>query len=408
MANQLPLSGLRVVELGNGITAAFCTRMLAGLGAEVWKIEAPGSGDRARHTPDLDGSDCDAEINPLFLYLNTGKKSITLSLEHSVGCQVLARLVNAASCLVENLAPGELARLGLAPESLWKTKPALVVTSISPFGQTGPYRDFQVTNLIEFAMGGQMALTGEPDREPLINGGSQAEYQAGLNALCGTLAVLARAMATGQGEHLDISVMECQAAALEAATPATAAGPPSPLADAYCRRRGNVISAIWGLYPVKDGHAGPYYARHQYPKFPALIEWPQMLEDERFKDISAMLANNDALVAIVGAYFAEHTRRELFDRAPKYQGCVGFVADLKDALDSPQERVRRFFARLEHPKTGAYQVSGAPWIINDGDQDLQFQISPAPMLGQHTDEVLRDVLGLASTRIAELRTSGVI
>lgn len=408
MADNLPLDGVRVVELGEGISAAFCTRMLAGLGAEVWKIEPPGRGDTARHTPDFDGRDFDPEANPLFLYLNTGKKSITLNLEDPRGRELLIALVGKANCVTENLRHHEWAALGIEPARLRANLPALVVTSITPFGQTGPYRDFEVTNLIEFAMGGQMALTGEPSREPLVNGGSQAEYQGGLHALCGTLGALARANATGRGEHLDISIVECQASTLETANPATVSQS-TATSDQWNMRRGNIVSASWGLYQVKDGYAGLYYLPRQYAKLPDLIEWPEMLQDERFKDPQTALQVNDELIAIVSAYFLEHSKFELFERAASMKGCVGFVATVPEVLNSPQEAARNFFARVEHPRAGTYTEPTAPWILTDNERDLPFRIAgPAPLLGQHTAEVLSAELGLSEAKLAELSNAGVI
>ena len=408
MGDNLPLDGVRVVELGEGVSAAFCARMLAGLGAEVWKIEPPGRGDLARRTPDFDGRECDPEANPLFLYLNTGKKSVTLNVRDPRGRELLVALVAKANCVVENMRVREWAALGIEPARLRANLPALVVTSITPFGQTGPYRDFEATNLIEFAMGGQMTLTGEPYREPLVNGGSQAEYQGGLNALCGTLAALARATATGQGEHLDISIVECQASTLENANPA-AVSQKTTAGDAANMRRGNIMSATWGLYQVKDGYAGPYYLPRQYAKLPDLIEWPEMLKDERFKDPQAALQLNDELVAIVSAYFLEHTKLELFERAAKLKGCVGFVASISEVLSSPQEAARNFFVRVNHPRAGTYTEPTAPWILNDGERDVPFRIAgPAPLLGQQTAEVLKAELGLSESTLRELSQAGVI
>ena len=408
MSDNLPLDGMRVIELGEGISAAFCTRMLAGLGAEVWKIERPGLGDRARRTPDLDGTECDSEANPLFLYLNTGKKSVTLDLHDHRGRDLLVALVAKADCVVENMLPREWAALGMEPGRLRDQKPALVVTSITPFGQTGPYRDFEATNLIEFAMGGQMALTGEPSREPLVNGGSQAEYQGGLHALPGTLAALARARATGQGEHLDISIVECQASTLETANPATVALD-SPTSNQWKTRRGNIISATWALYQTADGYAGLYYLPRQYPKVFDLIGQPELLHDDRFKDPQTALQTNDELVAIISGYFLEHGKFELFERAARQRGCVGFVASIAEALNSPQEAARNFFARVTHPRAGTYNEPTAPWILNDGERDLQFHIAgPAPLLGEHTAEVLSAELGLSDVKLKELSQAGII
>ena len=239
------LSVLRVLDLSEGVAGAFCTKLLAGFGADVIKIERPGGGDPLRRHGPFPDDLPHPEKGALFLYLNTRKKSITLDIAQRSGALILRRLVEEAEVVVESFPPGYLAELGLGYESLARIKPRLVMTSVTPFGQDGPYAGYRATNLTVFAAGGQMAVTGEPDREPLKNGGYQAEYQAGLHAFAATAVVAFSADATEVGQHIDIAAMECLVTALE----------PHVSSWAYLRRdigrrRGNVESARAPIAPV--------------------------------------------------------------------------------------------------------------------------------------------------------------
>lgn len=209
------LSVLRVLDLSEGVAGAFCTKLLAGFGADVIKVERPGRGDPLRrHGPFADDLP-HSETGALHLYLNSGKKSITLDIAQRTGALIFRRLVEEAEVVVESFPPGHLADLGLGYESLARIKPRLVMTSVTPFGQDGPYAGYKATDLTAFAGGGQMAMTGEPEREPLKNGGYQAEYQAGLHAFAATAVAAFSADATEVGQHIDIAVMECLATMLE-------------------------------------------------------------------------------------------------------------------------------------------------------------------------------------------------
>jgi crotonobetainyl-CoA:carnitine CoA-transferase CaiB-like acyl-CoA transferase len=209
------LSVLRVLDLSEGVAGAYCAKLLAGFGADVIKIEPADRGDPLRRHGPFPGDVSHPEKSALFLYLNTGKKSITLDLAQRTGALLFRRLVEEAEVVVESFPPGRLAELGLDYESLARIKPRLVMTSITPFGQNGPYAGFRATNFTVLAAGGQMAVTGDSDREPLKDGGHQAEYQAGLHAFAATAVAAFSADATEVGQHIDIAAVECMATALE-------------------------------------------------------------------------------------------------------------------------------------------------------------------------------------------------
>jgi crotonobetainyl-CoA:carnitine CoA-transferase CaiB-like acyl-CoA transferase len=242
-AEDLPLSGFTALELGEGVSAPYCGKLLADYGADVIKVE-PLEGDPARrHGPFPDGPGGvglpHPEKSALFLYLNTNKKSITLDFSTASGARLLRRLVEEVDVLVENQAPRRLEELGLSFRELASVNPRLLMISVKPFGE-GPYGRWKATNLTSFASGGQMYLTGDPDREPLLNAGYQAEYQTGLNAFAATLAALLGLAVMEVGQHVEVSAMECQACVLENHLPDYA----YRRSDAPSRRRGNLGSVL--------------------------------------------------------------------------------------------------------------------------------------------------------------------
>jgi crotonobetainyl-CoA:carnitine CoA-transferase CaiB-like acyl-CoA transferase len=209
------LSVLRVLDLSEGVAGAYCAKLLAGFGADVIKIERPGGGDPLRRHGPFPDDLPHGEKGALHLYLNAGKRSITLDMGRRSGALIFRRLVEGAEVVVESFAPGHLTELGLGYESLASIKPRLVMTSVTPFGQDGPYSEHRATNLTLAAAAGQMAVGGEPGPAPLKNGGYQAEYQAGLHAFAAIAVAAFSADATEVGRHIDIAAMECLATMLE-------------------------------------------------------------------------------------------------------------------------------------------------------------------------------------------------
>jgi crotonobetainyl-CoA:carnitine CoA-transferase CaiB-like acyl-CoA transferase len=208
------LSVLRVLDLSEGVAGAYCTKILAGFGADVIKIERPGAGDTLRRHGPFRGDSPHAEKSALFLYLNTGKRSITLDIAQRTGGLLFRRLVEEAEVVVESFPPGHLTGLGLGYGSLASIKPRLVMTSVTPFGQDGPYAAYRATNLTALAASGRMAAMGGGS-EPTNSGGYEAEYQAGLHAFAATAVAAFSADATEVGQHIDIAAVECIATMLE-------------------------------------------------------------------------------------------------------------------------------------------------------------------------------------------------
>ncbi|MDZ7727126.1 MAG: CoA transferase [Dehalococcoidia bacterium] len=233
------LAGTRVIDLSDGVAGAFGTRFLAGFGADVIKVEPPG-GDPTRTLPPRLSDDPDSSV--LFAYLNTGKRSIVVDTASSADREFLLRLLRTADVIVESAPPGRWDELGIDFDALRQEHPGLVVCSVTPFGQDGPRAGWQVDALTAFAPGGQMMLCGDDDKPPLKTAGHQAEYQAGLHVFASCATALFGAQTTGNGDHIDLSIQEAQAACLEGF------GPAAMVRGTDSSRVGNSLRAIWGIY----------------------------------------------------------------------------------------------------------------------------------------------------------------
>jgi crotonobetainyl-CoA:carnitine CoA-transferase CaiB-like acyl-CoA transferase len=320
-----------VLEIGGGLAAAFATRFLAGYGADVVRAEGPEGALTA-----------DEEATLL-----AGKRRI------GVGDGTLRRLALAADAVVEDRKPGELARRGLAPATLRVEKPALVITSLSAFGQSGPYADFEATNLVAHAAGGIHSLTGLASRPPLQNGANQAWKLLGLNGFGATLTALYAAQLRGEGDWIDLSAQECAAGMLELYGPRSAMdGVPSP-------RLGNRTNAIWGLYRARDGYAGVCALHRQVPALFELLGDPDLF-DPRFLDPLERMKDDRELGLRVERWFATRSKQELVELGAKHKVPFGAVLTPLDLLENASLLERGFFDEVDTPE-GRARVPGRPF-----------------------------------------------
>lgn len=392
------LEGTRVIDLSTGVAGGFCGKLLADFGADVVKVEQPGDPGIRAFGPFADSAR-PVESGVLHLYLDTSKRSISLDLGTDSGRELLARLLEHANALIDDRPVGTLANEGFPPAELAARYPRLVVTLLSAFGQTGPYANVPATNLTSLASGGQMASTGDPDREPLKNGGQQADYQLGLNGFTATLAGLWASAESGDGDTIDVSAMECMASTLEI------------MLNTYCYlktdywagRKGNVLSAVLGLYPCEDGYIGVHAMPRNFPALARLLDAEWMLEDERFRDAAARLANDDELRAMVYAWAAGQHKKEAYARAGETRAPIAYVHEMPDLLASPQLQARHYFRQVGHPVAGQLSYPGPLFTMSETPAGIR----PAPLLGEHTREVLEGLLGLPSADVDVLIGNGV-
>jgi len=394
------LAGIKVLDLTHYIAGPYCTKMLADYGAEVIKIEKPGGGDGARMMAPFFGDDPHPEKSGLFLYLNTSKRGITLNLKSVTGVQIFKELVKDADVLVENFSPRVMPSLGLSYENLEKMNPCLVMTSISNFGQSGPYRDYKATEIVADAMGGWSAIIGYPEREPLKPGGNQAQFVAGLLGATGTMAAFYGQETAGVGQHLDISIMD---AVLYIQMNITS----MYSYDQVIRKRyGNrVWPSPGGILPCKDGYIGAITVTAE--KWPVLCHWmgmPELIEDPRFRTATERSENVDELDAIMISWLVQHDADELFREAQKRGLPFGVPASAKMLVESPHLNERGYFAEVDHPVTGRVRYPGAQVKMGN----LPYELKRAPLLGEHNEEIYCRRLGYSKNDLVRLREQGVI
>ena len=403
------LEGVRALDLTHYFAGPYCTRLLAGLGAEVIKVERPPLGDPLRGYGAFASrpvqarsaeSDVPMEDGAWHLYLNASKRSIGLDIKTDEGRETLLQLAAQADVLVENFAPGTLERLGLGYEELRRANPALVVTSISNFGQTGPYRDWKAAEVNLYAMGGLMNITGEPDREPLKEGAPLAQLGAGQNAFVATMAALMYAEETGEGQQIDISIAEYATNILENALMQY-----SYSGQEYTRvgNRG-YGRAAWGIYPCRDGFVGIIAGPdHRWPEVARIMEREE-LADPRFASRRGRQDNADEVDALMLPWLIEHDKVNIFKAGQESGLGFSFVATMEDILEMEQLLARNYFVELEHPTAGGLRYPGAP-ISCEPDANA-WVFGRAPLYAQHTGQVLSDWLGFDAARLSELTAAG--
>jgi CoA:oxalate CoA-transferase len=392
------LEELRVLDLSDGVAGAYCGKLFADYGADVIKVELP-SGDPTRRQGPFPRGWPHREAGALWLYLGTNKRSVTLDIAQPTGQRLLRRLVEDANVVVESFPAGYLDSLGLGFQALRSIKRRIVLVSVTPYGQGGPKADWRATNLTSFASGGQMSLTGEPDREPLVNAGYQAEYQAGLQAFAAAAVAAHQADATEVPQHVDISAQECMASALELYLPWWAC-----LKRDISRRGGNVLSSTLGVYSTADGYIGLHIMARNWPWFARAMGREDLIDDPRFRDNHSRLQHSDELKAIISAWAAGQKAKEVYRRAGAARVPIAFVHALGDLLESEHLRAREYFQEVEHPLAGRRTYPGPPFRMGE----VEWRAGRAPLLGEHNREVYCGELGLGAGDLARLRAAGVV
>jgi len=398
MDEQL-LSGLKVIELSQGIAGPYCAKLLASLGTQVAKVEPP-QGDFTRRSGPFPKDVPHREKSALFLYLNTGKKGLTLNLKMAAALDIFHRLLEEADVLVESLLPKEAAELRMGYSGLEIKYPRLVVTSITPFGQTGPYRNHKVHEINLYAAGGLMFITGDPDREPLKMGPSLSQYQAGQNAAVATLGALWQRETTGRGQQVDVSIAECNATNLENAIGTYT------YADHVVTRMGNrgYGRAAHGIYPCRDGYVGIIaQPEHRWSAMADLMEREE-LRDPQLGTRQGRQEQADLLDALMLPWLLEHDKEEIFKKGQELGLAFALVETPEDLLRCEQLEARRYFVEIDHQEAQRLRYPGPPFRISENP--LSF--CPAPLLGQHNEEVYSGILGFSREDLVLLRQSGAI
>ena len=402
--SEKALSDVKVLDFTHYIAGPYCTKLLADHGAGVLKVERPGRGDGARRLGPFPGDAPHPEKSGLYLHLNTNKRGITLNLKTEAAGKIVRELVKDVDIVVDNFRPGTMARFGLDYDSLKAINPALVVTSISNFGQTGPYRDYQGSEIIFYGMGGEMHSTGLEDREPVKLGGAVGLYQAGAIAAVATMGALFVSRYQGTGQFVDICIMETQLGSQDRRTSALVGFQYT----GEINRRLPLDAAGYpiGIYPCRDGYFEFLGGLVYFPRVVRMLNEPVFLKEPRWYTHEAQNDPElrDEFEPFFLAWCLEHTRKELWEMAQAARVFSAPVNTMEEILNDPVLAQRGAFSQIDHPEAGKVKLPGRPFIMYETPWHIQR--SP-PLLGQHNEEVFT-ALGYSQEDMVKLREQGTI
>ena len=395
-------SGLRILDCTQGVAGPYCAKLLADFGAEVIKIERPGEGDVTRRMGPFLRDEPHPEKSGTFFYLNTNKKSITLNLKSETGVRIFKELVRETDVMLEDFEPGAISELGLSYEALREMNSRLILTSISDFGQTGPYRDYKATNLTLSGLGGAMYTTrpsNNPTASPVVGGGLQAEYITGLLSFVALVAALVNRDRSRKGTWIDISALECVASVL--------AGHIGEYSYIGLSRRTNP----WPIhgYPIgyssscKDGWISLTPGIGGAPNIASLIGRPELKDDPLFAKPGARMAAPEKFDALILPWLKEHGKWEVTKKAQEVRLAFTPVLSPGELLEDEQLKARKFFAEANHPVMGEVKYPGAPAKLSE----TSWRAGRAPLLGEHNEEIYGR-LGYDKEDLVRLREQGVI
>ena len=401
---MLPLDGIRVIDLSQGVAGPFSTRLLADQGADVIKVESPTLGDPARRLAPFANTLPGSQAGGTFQYVNLGKRGITLNIACDGGRRVLRELVAGAHFLVESFEPGVLDTLGVGFSDLSKFNPGLVMTSVTNFGQTGPYRDFKSDEITQYGMGGPMSVTGSPDHPPLNLADGIVSHQAGTAAALATMIAFYESEMSGIGEHLDMSIMEIQAGNIDRRTLTF-------LAYQYTGERGGRIAAgagaVSGVLPTSNGHIAFDAATPAAMKqLPTLIDAPELAHDPRFTDPDARQEpeNLEMLQSRILEWALNQDNQMAWRKAQAHRAMAAPINSAADLHADPHYTYRGFWNRIE-TNAGLTAYPGSPLTIDNARVSVR---RPAPAFGEHNAEILGGELGFSREELSKLKQAGVI
>jgi formyl-CoA transferase len=393
------LAGIRVIDLTNNQAGPSCGQMLAWLGADVIKVEEPGKGDVARHSQ-RDRPDADALF---FLTFNANKRSLTLNLKHSRGQGVFRALLGTADVLLENFGPGVIDRLGFGYPAVRRLNPRLVYASIKGFGSYGPYRDYKSYEPIAQAMGGAMSVTGSPDGPPTYMWPSIGDSGTGMHCVIGILAALMQRHATGEGQQVEVSMQDAVVNLIRVSL-----RDHQRFGRAMPRTGNQLGAAVPGTtYRCHPGgpndHVFIFVQQQMWHPLLRAIGRDDLAGDARYETADARWQHRDAVDALVGEWTSRRSKHEVMRILAGAGVPCGACLDTGEVLSDPHLLARDMIVEIDHPVRGKYVTVGNPIKLSASPT----AIGPAPLLGQHRHEILRE-LGYGDAEIEALAEDGAI
>lgn len=398
MEKQGALSGLRILDLTRVLAGPFCTMMFADMGAEVIKVEQPGTGDDTRQLGPFKGGE-----SAYFMNLNRNKKGITLNLKNPKGKALFLDLVKKADIVIENFRPGTMEKLGLGYEDLKKVNPGIIYGAISGFGHTGRYSQRPGYDIISQAMSGLMSTTGWPDGEPTRTGTAMGDVLGGLSAAIGILAAVHSRSQTGEGQKVDVALVDSAVASLEII---------------------NMIYLVEGRIPQRIGNR--YESTYPYDSFRGsdgslvigagndklwgclccVMSRPELAEDPRYLKVPDRVARHAELKTIVEEWTKNLTVNEIYEKVSAAGVPCAPIYDIEQVVNDPHiAQDREMFVEMDHPKAGRLTVTGSHIKLTGTPSSVR---TPSPALGEHTDEIFAELLDLTSEEVEVLREEGAV
>jgi crotonobetainyl-CoA:carnitine CoA-transferase CaiB-like acyl-CoA transferase len=392
------LDGIRVIDLSRILAGPFCTMLLGDLGAEVIKVEQPEVGDGSRQWgPPWVGSE-----SAYFLSINRNKKSLTINLKHPQGQEIIKRLISEADVLVENFLPGTLARFGLDYETLSAENPGLIYCSISGYGQVGPYRDLPGFDFMIQAQGGIMSITGPVEGPPHKVGVAIVDITAGLFANSAILAALHHRHQSGKGQFIDIALLDSQIAWLVNQAHNYFATGETP--ERFGNAHPNIVP--YEVFRAQDGYLALAIGTDaQYKRFCEVVACSELWQDERFQTNAGRVEHRQTLVPRLQSLIEQRMLSEWLELLAENRIPAAPINDIPTLMKDPQVAARRMVQTISHPTLGDIQQLGP--VAKLSQTPAQISSAP-PLLGQHTESILRQDLGYSQEEIAHLRQSGAI